>query len=123
MQAKIPKIYEKYSSLIFEDSLVIVKGRVSDRDEEINIIADEILPINENSLKEKLYLRVADRNKLPKIVEILKKHKGDTPVYVYFTDKKENTLSAKDLWVTITPSLISELKGLLSEENVKVVSG
>lgn len=118
-----PKIYEKYSSLIYEDSVVIVKGRVSDRDEEINIIADEILPVSQSSLKEKLYLKVDNRSILPKIIEILKKHKGETPVYVYFTDKKENTLSAKDLWVTLNSSLIFELKELLLEENVKVVGG
>ncbi len=116
-----PKTYEQYSPYIFEDSIVKVRGRISEKEDEITVIAEEIVPFSETEVPQKHYLRLNDRRKLREIVEILKAHKGSTPVYVYFTDKKENTLSDKDLWVTLSASLINELNELLSEENVKVV--
>ncbi|MBN1624649.1 MAG: DNA polymerase III subunit alpha [Clostridia bacterium] len=42
-----PNIYDKFSGLITEDSKVLVRGKLSIReDEEIKVICDEILPLN-----------------------------------------------------------------------------
>ncbi len=116
-----PKVYEKYSAFIYEDSVVTVRGKISEKEDSVTLIADEIMPFSETQIKEKLYLRINNRNDLGDIIKILKEHKGNTPVYVYFTDKKENTLSDKELWVTLSEALINNLKHRIGEENVKVV--
>jgi len=116
-----PQIYERYAPLIFEDSLIILKGRLSEKNNVMTVIAEEILPFSGQKPKEKLYLKLERRDLLSRVTAILKKHGGQIPVYVYFPDKKETSLASKNLWVTLTNGLQEELISLLGEENVKVV--
>ncbi|MFV9567971.1 DNA polymerase III subunit alpha [Thermoanaerobacter mathranii] len=115
-----PTVYEKYSSIIKEDSPVVVKGKVSLReDEEPKILCDEIKPLSQAIVK-KLYLNLQDSAKIEIVKQILRKNPGNMPVVLRLNSKK--LLAAnRDLWVNGSKELIKELHIVLGEENVKVV--
>lgn len=119
-----PATYEKYSNYINEDSLVIVKGRLSiHEEEEPKIICDSFRPLTKTN-NEKLYLKVP-KNKslivLNEIKSILSNYTGNVPVYVYLENKNKTIMAERDYWVDITnDSLLNNLKKLLGQDCVKV---
>lgn len=120
-----PKIYQKCSRFIQEDSIVRIKGRVSVKeDEQPKIIAEEIDPLKKSTVEfEKLYIRVDDNKweeEIEKLREVFYKYRGSIPVYVILNETRRKMIAPRDIWVTITPDLISELKLKLGEENVKL---
>ncbi|QXM06467.1 DNA polymerase III subunit alpha [Crassaminicella indica] len=127
-----PKIFDKYINLLYEDSVVIIEGKISMReDEEPKIIAEKILPLmkkkdGEDFKKEnqKLYLKISkgkDVNAVfKKIKPILTSYKGNVPVYLYLEEGNKKLRADKHLWVSLNDGLIKELNILLGEECVKI---
>lgn len=115
-----PTVYEKYSSIIKEDNPVVVRGKVSlKEEEEPKILCDEIKPLSQAIVK-KLYLNLQDSTKIEIVKQILRKNPGNMPVVLKLNSKK--LLAAnRDLWVNGSKELIKELHAVLGEENVKVV--
>ncbi|HHW57948.1 MAG TPA: DNA polymerase III subunit alpha [Clostridia bacterium] len=115
-----PAVYEKYSSIIKEDTPVVVIGKVSlKEEEEAKILCDEIKPLSQVIVK-KLYLNLQDSAKVEIVKQILIKNPGNMPVVLKFNGKK--LLAAnRDLWVNGSKELISQLSSVLGEENVKVI--
>ncbi|KPU26946.1 DNA polymerase III subunit alpha [Caloranaerobacter sp. TR13] len=119
-----PATYERYSNYINEDSLVIVKGRLSiHEEEEPKIICDSFRPLTKMNV-EKLYLKVP-RNKslsvLNEIKIILSNYTGNVPVYVYLENKNKTIMAERNYWVDITnDKLLNNLKKLLGQDCVKV---
>ncbi len=119
-----PNIMEKYSDFIVEDSIVVIKGRISIREEEDpKLICEDIIPLKTNGDVQKLYIKVKNKKceSLDKAMAVLKFFSGSTPVYVYFEDTKELKIASQKVWVTINEILLSELKEILGEECIKVV--
>lgn len=68
-----PTVYEKYSSIIKEDNPVVVRGKVSlKEEEEPKILCDEIKPLSQAIVK-KLYLNLQDSTKIEIVKQILRK--------------------------------------------------
>lgn len=120
-----PKVYQKCSKFIQEDSIVRIKGRVSVKeDEQPKIIAEEIEPLRKSAVElEKLYLRLEDNRweeQIEELRDIFQKHKGSSPIYVVLKQARKKLMASRDMWVKIEPDLILELKHKLGEENVKL---
>lgn len=115
-----PTVYEKYSSIIKEDNPVVVRGKVSlKEEEEPKILCDEIKPLSQAIVK-KLYLNLQDSTKIEIVKQILRKNPGNMPVVLKLNSKK--LLAAnRDLWVNGSKELIKQLYVVLGEENVKVI--
>ncbi len=117
-----PKKFSEYSTFITNDNIVVVKGTlIINEDETPRVSLNEISLFNENTVTQKLYLKVEDERKLPEVKKLLKTHNGNTPVYVYFAKEKRNTIADKSLWVTLSRNLTEGLKSILGEENVVIV--
>jgi DNA polymerase-3 subunit alpha len=117
-----PKKFSEYSTFITNDNIVVIKGNlIINEDETPRVSLNEISLFNENTVTQKLYLKIEDERKLTEIKQLLKTHSGNTPVYVYFAKEKRNTIADKSLWVTLSRNLIDSLKGILGEENVVIV--
>ncbi|WP_029688592.1 DNA polymerase III subunit alpha [Thermoanaerobacter sp. A7A] len=115
-----PTVYEKYSSIIKEDSPVVVRGKVSlKEEEEPKILCDEIKPLSQAIVK-KLYLNLQDSTKIEIVKQILRKNPGNMPVVLKLNSKKL-LVANRDLWVDGSRELIKQLYAVLGEENVKVV--
>ncbi|KHO62955.1 DNA polymerase III catalytic subunit, DnaE type [Thermoanaerobacter sp. YS13] len=115
-----PTVYEKYSSIIKEDSPVVIRGKVSlKEEEEPKILCDEIKPLSQAIVK-KLYLNLQDSTKIEIVKQILRKNPGNMPVVLKLNSKKL-LVANRDLWVDGSKELIKQLYAVLGEENVKVI--
>lgn len=120
-----PKIYQKCNKQIFEDNIVLIKGRINIKeDEQPKVIAEEIEPLRnvEVALK-KVYIRLEDENwqqELEKLKPLIKNHIGNNPLYVFLSKSKKVFQSPRELWVDASDTLIFELKVKLGQENVKI---
>lgn len=127
-----PRILEEYGSFIKVDSIVLVEGKVSQReDEETKILCEKIRPLTEAARENagKLYVKI-NTSMQPDILEHIKKilshYKGQQPVYVVDDSKRTTGSKAqvmvadKAMWVDINDSLIEELGKLLGQDCVAV---
>lgn len=120
-----PKIYQKCNKQIFEDNIVIVKGRINIKeDEQPKIIAEEIEPLrNVEIVLKKVYIRLEDetwKNEFEKLKPLFKKHTGNNPLYVFLNSSKKTFQAPRELWVDASEELCIELKVKLGNENVKI---
>ncbi len=125
-----PKTYLSYGKYLIPQSLVVVKGRISPRDEEPTIIADEIIPLDKfehKTIKEakKLFIKFlsvgSDDVFLNRIKSLLKNHPGETIVYFKITTSlKQSVLIETPIKVSITEKLLDELKSFLGENSWEI---
>ncbi|OOM81213.1 DNA polymerase III subunit alpha [Clostridium sp. BL-8] len=121
-----PKTLEKVKDLCVTDSLVIIKGRLSlKEDEQPKLICENIEPL-EKINSSKIYLRVEDTiaakelNKKLKEILVLD-YLGDTPIYIFENKGKQKFRVPRDRWVSLNSDVTTLLRGTLGEENVKVL--
>ena len=127
-----PKTYEENLRFIKPDSIVLIEGRVSQReDEETKIICGKITPLAEAEQQNpgKLYIKINSSVKpesLSQVSQILTRYKGQQAVYVVDEGKKIDGRKAhvmvadKNIWVDIKDELIAELAKLLGPECVAI---
>ncbi len=118
-----PRAYEKYSTHLRDDLIVIVKGRLNrdSKTNEINVIAEIVEPLSPLKRQRALNIEITDL-KREELLETLKDifilNKGESPVYLHMDSKK---IAIGDQYkVNIEPSLISEIEELLGEGSVWV---
>lgn len=120
-----PKTYDKVVAYLKEDSIVLIRGRLSIKEEENpKIIVEslgDLVPVKNT----KLYLRFKNMDDAKLMVRtlrpVLKTFSGETPVIVVASDKREVMQLAKELWIDGDSPVIRMLKEKLGEENVKLV--
>ncbi|MCD1146722.1 DNA polymerase III subunit alpha [Peptoniphilus sp. KCTC 25270] len=96
-----PKTLQNISPGVFEeDQVVEVRGRLEGSDvEEPKIIVESILPLTDYD-KEKMYIRIKNRDCLKELESILLKHPGDTEVVAYFEEEKQAVGLPRELWTS-----------------------
>ena len=120
-----PKTLENFKSLCITDSLVIIKGRISlKEDEQPKLLCESIEPL-EKINSSKVYLRAENEIEAKKLnmnlKEILKdEHKGDTPIYLVAMRERQKFRVPRDRWISLESDAVSVLRDQLGEENVKV---
>ncbi len=119
-----PRILERYGTLLEEENIVFVEGRISVKEEEQpKIICDEVRPITKMKIQ-KLYLKLAQNGedeKFRALMALLKYFHGNTPVCIYNEKENRTFVVQKDYWVRLNDCLIAELKERLGEDSVKIV--
>ena len=117
-----PKMYERYSSRLQEEAVVIVNGRAAVREgEESKIICNEIRFYGEeNKNCATLWLKIPNDVIIEpdELIKILKRSQGNTEVIVYDESKKKKYKLGFNYWVTPDDELIEQLKLLLGRECV-----
>jgi DNA polymerase-3 subunit alpha len=116
------QLYEKFSSKLIEEQVVLIIGRASVReDENTKIVANEIHSFEElsGSPDQTLWLKACSDD-LERVTEILSAHKGKNPVMVYDEPKKKRLRLKEDYWVNLNEPLMNELKECLGTDAVKV---
>ena len=118
-----PTTFDRYNKYLKEDGLIVIDGRISMSEvEEPKILVEKIRELNMYN-RGKLYLKISTSsvaNVFNSIKEILRKYKGDTPVYIYIEKEKKTIVSDRELWLDVSEKAIMELKDLLGEESVKL---
>ncbi len=123
-----PDVLNKYGSALIQDSVVFVRGKLDWRREKPNVIAAELITLDE--VREKLAARVSIRlnaqdvtkEKVALIKSICQTHKGKSPVYVAVrTDKgRVHAAADRELSVNPNPDFCRKMKQLVGEENFQL---
>ena len=123
-----PEVFNKFATILVEDTVVFVKGKLDFRREKPNIIASELIALDQ--VREKLAAKVRIRldakdvtkEKVAMIRSICQHHKGKSPVYVAVrTDKgKVYATADKELSVNPDPEFCRKMKQLIGDENFQL---
>jgi len=122
-----PNVYERYSSLIAEDRIVGVKGKLNFKEDELpKIIADTIFDVkeadavaNKKTVKIRIPNRGTQKEDLESIKDLLTKHRGDTPVLIY-TSEGKTLKTGSDLWVDANEAFCSAVNKIIGDTNLKI---
>ncbi len=124
-----PRAYTKIGGLIRDDAIVFIKGRVSLREQEPKLIAEDIIPLEEvkkrftRSMSISIMSAGLGEDTLSSIKSLLARYRGNIPVYlsVLTPDEKRVDIQASDdLKVKPDDKLIEELEELLGEGTVNL---
>lgn len=120
-----PRTFDKLRSRIQPDGLVIIKGRVSIKEDELPKLICENIDGLEKLSGAKLYIRFKSRELLNEagfiLKDLIKGHEGKIPVYLFEQQSRQNFRVSNDKWVNCDEELMDILKEEFGEENVKLV--
>lgn len=120
-----PKLYTKCSKLIIEDSIIIMSGHISVKEEENpKVIADSIEPLKKNKkIISRVYIRLNDNtweNDVESLKKLFLKYSGKSPIYVVLKNSRKKFMAPRNLWVDANIEFIGEIKNAVGEKNVKI---
>ncbi len=112
-------------NIINEDEVVLLKGRVSLReDEQPKLICEFMEPLVKIN-SEKLYILVEEKKdiklKLQEIKGVFLQHKGNIPVYFCTNKERKKFRIDRELWVNESRELMDNLRNMFGENNVKIL--
>lgn len=120
-----PKVFQKFKNLIYDDSMIIAKGRVSVREEEQpKLLCESIEPLVRVDI-DKLYILIENQSDLKNVLidvkTIFSNFKGNMPVYLCTKKERKKFRLDRELWVEPDSKLVSILKKRFGEENLKII--
>lgn len=120
-----PKTLDKVRENLKEDALVVIKGRVSIKEDELpKLICESIEPLEKINAS-KVYLRTKDLAEGKALIQELKKmpdyYKGDTTVYLFTENDRKSYRMSKDIWINLESDAVIYFKEIIGDENVKVI--
>ena len=134
-----PKTLTQCGESIFENAVVVVRGKVSVKeDEAAKLVADEIITVDRyqpprvgdassiaagQTKKGKiLYLKCPSMKgkEFAKVKDLLEIFSGDMPVRIRISDTGQMVAAPRNLWAMENPRLIKELTDLLGEDCVVI---
>ncbi|MBI5183260.1 MAG: DNA polymerase III subunit alpha [Nitrospinae bacterium] len=122
-----PDEYKRYISFLESEDPLLIKGDTKIEDEEIRIIAKEIIPLGEisgrlsTSVHINLHTTGLKRDLLISLKDILEKNRGESNVYLHlmFPDRSEVSISADSkIRVNLSDSMITQIEGLIGNDTV-----
>ena len=124
-----PQVYAASASLLQKGKRLYIEGKTSlDRDGNINILVDRIIPEGVFSEKvckgAKLFIRCksTDRDIIDKCTELLRGHPGSSPVMFRFADISRTIAHKEIRSCEVTPTLIEELFNITGDENTAIAA-
>ena len=131
-----PKIYERYHSLLQQDTPVLLTGRLSVREEEdTKLLVDVVEPLTPLPPKEeekisdverakrspvKLYLRMK-REQMEEVKTVLQRQPGQVPVYMNLPDEGVTLLAPRDWWCEDAEDMFATLMTTLDRGDMRIV--
>ena len=120
-----PKILETFRDSINEDEIVLIKGRVSKReDEQPKIICDAVEKLTKFTSK-KLYIQVQNNEEVRIAKNDLRivciKHSGNIPIYLCTKEEKKKYLLSREYWISEEDNLLNFLKEKYGDKNIKLL--
>jgi len=123
-----PDALARFNSALVQDAVVFVKGKLDWRRERPNVIAAELITLDD--VREKLAAKVrigldakdVTEQKVAMIKSICQHHKGRSPVYVAVRTDKGRVYAAADKELSVNPDVdfCRKMRQLLGEENFQL---
>ena len=121
-----PKTYTLVSAMLEEGAAVLVKGKLSIReDEQPKIICDTVQLLDNINLDKKtvyIKLKTKDKETMSAVMNVLSSVKGDSGVCLFFEDTGERLTAPENLNCRADNDALFRLRAAFGDENVKVVS-
>jgi DNA polymerase-3 subunit alpha len=124
-----PDVLNEYGDVLVQDAVVFVKGKLDYRRERPNVLASELIRLED--VREKLAAKVrigldasgVTKEKVAMIKSICQHHKGKSPVYVAVRTDKGKVYAAADKELSVNPDLefCRKMRQLVGEENFQLV--
>ena len=108
-----PKTVEQFGHLINSEERVIIKGKIQNREEQINLVVQDVKLIGHINLVTIKYNKDLAFEENIYLKELLAKYKGDDPVIIDFADddsERVQMLTNANLWVKNDPQLEDDIK-------------
>lgn len=120
-----PKTFEKVANLMREDEIVIIKGRISIReDEQPKILCEDVKPLVKVN-KSNVYVLIEEEKLIKKIILDLKptliKHNGNIPIVLCTNKERKKFMLDRELWIDESVEVLNFLRQRFGEKNVKVL--
>lgn len=128
-----PKVLDKYKEIIKEDGLILVRGRVSIREDEApKILAEDIEELkketeNSGSSEENksIYILVNDKSLIEKAKKTIKEssegNAGINPIIICTKKERLKFMMKAEFWVDVNEDLVSKLMREFGKDNVKIM--
>jgi DNA polymerase-3 subunit alpha len=123
-----PEVLNKFGDLLIADSIVFVKGKLDCRREKPNILAVELITLED--VREKLAAKIRIRldakdvtkEKVASIKSICQHHRGKSPVYVAIKTDKGKVYAAADRQLSVNPDndFCRKMRQLVGPENFQL---
>lgn len=115
-----PDLYEKRSSLLVEDNLIIVEGRTDQKEEEeVKIIASGISLLAKEKKAYRLKVKPGSgRHFFEGLRDTLLALNGQVPVYLYFEEEEKLLVLGEEYWVRDDQFARDRLEALLGRGQV-----
>lgn len=122
-----PRVLEQYQSEIYEDNVVVIKGRLDFREGETPKLLAESVESLESAesgdrgefLKVRIPDRLDEKQAMTELADIFRKHAGPQAALIYRKNGKA-VRTGRNAGITISESLLEQVGRLVGEENVKI---
>jgi len=122
-----PNVFERYSELIYEDGLIVVKGTVNFKEEEApKILANSIFSLNDYKetnerkiIKLMIPYDMEESETLENIREVLQAYPGEIPVIIYSEVSRKKFKTQSELWVDGKEGFFREITKIIGKDNVR----
>jgi len=123
-----PDVLNKFGDLVVTDSIVFVKGKLDYRREKPNILAVELIALEDvrGKLAAKIRIRLdakdVTKEKVATIKSICRHHRGKSPVYVAINTEKGRVYAAADRNLSVNPDIdfCRKMRQLVGPENFRL---
>ncbi len=123
-----PEVFEKYAPLVVPDTVVFVRGKVDLRRPKPNVVAAELIGLDEadEKLAEAVRIRLEARDvtekKVAMIRSICQTHRGKSPLYVAIKTDKGSVYAAADGSLSVKPDaeFCRKMRRLVGAENFQL---
>lgn len=122
-----PKVYAEYSSLVKQDAIVFIKGRIEWEEDQPKLISQEFYSVQ--SVASRMTRSVViefkpesmNDDNLHKVQSVLAQNSGPTPVYISFLDAhggRNDMIIDRSLYVSPNQEFVESVEKLLGEGSV-----
>jgi DNA polymerase-3 subunit alpha len=120
-----PSVLSEFGSAVAEDKVLFVKGRVDHSRERPNILASEVIPLEDIRRKVAAKVRIRlnakeiTEEKVHQIKSLCEHHRGKSPVLVAVQTEKGKVYAAADKQLSVDPDVefCQQMRQLVGEEN------
>lgn len=116
-----PRTFRECVTLLSDDKAVLVSGVTGQNADEVKVIVNSIKPL-QIKRNEELFLKLeqVSTGLVARIQQVLSSFPGESPVYLYFPDRKKLACTDRRYWVNLDSGVVEELAALLGPDRVKI---
>ncbi len=123
-----PDPYERYKKHLIDENVVLIQGHTESRNGKLQMIADEVLPMEEAEKLLQIHLKLDSAfictDNLTRLKELFATHRGLAPVYLHVLAQGEETVSIRigpPHLVQVSKSLRSSLEAMFDTDAIRFI--